>query len=168
MSRCACIGCGWAALVTRRNATNPAIEDALDHALAGWRLVPIVQRCGPDTSAKQTARWLHQIAALYDGFGLDAWLAPAADGVICAPSDAPTRLAHISRRGTSTSAPGSSTTSRLRHRPPRRLSRWGCSDGRADTSRTPPRWLLPRFVEGDAMAVFNECYAELTDRQWRA
>jgi len=80
--RGACIGCGWAALVTHRNGTNPAIEDALDHALAGWRLVPMVQRCGPDLSAKQTARWLDQIAALYDGFRLDARLATSADGVI--------------------------------------------------------------------------------------
>jgi hypothetical protein len=43
VSRGACIGCGWAALVTHRNGTNPAIEDALDHALAGWRLVPMVR-----------------------------------------------------------------------------------------------------------------------------
>lgn len=82
VSRGACTGCGWAGTQEHRNGSNPAIEDALDHALAGWRLVPVVEPCRPDASSKQTAQWLEQIAVLYDALDLDACLAPSHGGVI--------------------------------------------------------------------------------------
>lgn len=80
--RGACLGCGWASSTTHRDCSNEAIADALDHALVGWRAVPVVERCKHDDAPKQVARWMELVAAIYEGYGLDARLAPSAGGVI--------------------------------------------------------------------------------------
>lgn len=80
--RGACLGCGWAASTTHDGDENAAIADALDHALVGWRAVPVVERCKYDAAPKQVARWMDLVAAIYDGLGLDVRLAPSSGGVI--------------------------------------------------------------------------------------
>jgi len=79
--RGACIGCGWAASNTHHDE-GAAIEDALDHALAGWREVPVVEPYGFDSSTKKIDQWKHEVARIYESYGHDQRLAPGAGGVI--------------------------------------------------------------------------------------
>lgn len=80
--RGACVGCGWAADGAHCADEFSAIADALDHALAGWRNVPIVKRHHRDANATQVARWAHDITLLYEALGLEAVLSPEHGGVI--------------------------------------------------------------------------------------
>ena len=79
--RGACAGCGWASPRVHDDS-NAALDDALDHALAGWRRVPVVERIAHDAPPGQHVRWLGQLAELYTSLGLDARLAPGSGGVI--------------------------------------------------------------------------------------
>lgn len=80
--RGACVGCGWAGSEEHPGDEGAAIADALDHALVGWRSVPIVTRHHCDANDKAFAKWARQITALYDGYGLEASLSPERGGVI--------------------------------------------------------------------------------------
>jgi hypothetical protein len=80
--RGACVGCGWAAAASHPSDEGAAIADALDHALVGWRSVPIVARHHHDANDKAVAKWTRQITALYDGYGLEKFLSPEHGGVI--------------------------------------------------------------------------------------
>lgn len=80
--RGACAGCGWAASESHPDDEFSALRDALDHALVGWRDVPIVKRHHHDANTKQFEKWAAQITLLYEAYGLDASLSPENGGVI--------------------------------------------------------------------------------------
>ena len=80
--RGACLGCGWAASESHPGDEGSAIADALDHALIGWRSVPIVTRQHHDANDKVFAKWARQITVLYVGYGLEVSLSPEHGGVI--------------------------------------------------------------------------------------
>lgn len=68
--RGACLGCGWHGPTCDNE--NVAVEDALDHALTGWRDLPVVPT-PPYEGSRQ--RWAGDVAALYAAFGIDPmWL----------------------------------------------------------------------------------------------
>jgi hypothetical protein len=70
--RGACLHCAWEGEI--RADHNGAVEDAHDHAWAGWRELPIVQRRPePGTNARQKAatdRWIEAVTDCYP----DGWL----------------------------------------------------------------------------------------------
>jgi hypothetical protein len=70
--RGACLHCAWEGEI--RADHNGAVEDAHDHAWAGWRELPIVQRRPePGTHARQKAatdRWIEAVNDCYP----DGWL----------------------------------------------------------------------------------------------
>ena len=80
--RGACAGCGWAGSESYCGDESSALEDALDHALVGWRSVPVVERHRWDANDKAFAKWAGQITELYERLGLDESLSPERGGVI--------------------------------------------------------------------------------------
>lgn len=79
--RGACVGCGWAAHDAHPGDEFAGLCDALDHALPGWRAVPIVKRHHHDANAERVARWAHEVTLVYEAYGL-ASLSPEHGGVI--------------------------------------------------------------------------------------
>jgi hypothetical protein len=68
--RGACLGCGWHG-PTRRDE-NDAVEDAHDHAMPGWRDLPVVP--SPPYDGPRD-RWHRSVKDIYEAHGVTAdWL----------------------------------------------------------------------------------------------